>query len=98
MHTTLALCFLVSQDKSNKVKDVEPEDEVEQQPNEEEAQQAAVQAVQRLTESHGPAAELPSKPILGVGDDLSGAAFVTKVSSQLGSVCVLLYANASYGC
>ena len=76
MHTTLALCFLVSQDKSNKVKDVEPEDEVEQQPNEEEAQQAAVQAVQRLTESHGP----PSKPILGVGDDLSGAALVRKVS------------------
>lgn len=70
------------QDKTNKVKDEELEEEVEQQASPEEAQQAAVQAVQKLTESHGPAADLPSRPILGVDQDLSGAALVRKVTNN----------------
>ena len=71
------------QDKTNKVKDVDVEEEVEQKPSEEEARQAAVQAVQHLTESHGPAAQLPSRPILGVDNDLSGAALVRKVNTAI---------------
>lgn len=67
------------QDKTNKVKDEDIEEEVEQKPSDEEAQQAAVEAVQQLTVSQGPAAELPSKPIMGVDQDLSGAALVRKV-------------------
>jgi len=62
------------------VKDEELEEEVEQQASPEEAQQAAVQAVQKMTVSHGPAADLPSRPILGVDQDLSGAALVRKVT------------------
>ncbi|KAL0045851.1 hypothetical protein WJX82_006724 [Trebouxia sp. C0006] len=65
-------------DKTNKVKNEEVEEEVEQQGSPEEAQQAAVQAVQQMTVSHGPAADLPSRPILGVDQDLSGAALVRK--------------------
>ena len=64
------------------MKDEELEEEVEQQVSPEEAQQAAVQAVQELTVSHGPAADLPSRPILGVDQDLSGAALVRKVRSS----------------
>ena len=67
------------QDKTNKVKNEEVEEEVEQQGSPEEAQQAAEQAVQQMTVSHGPAADLPSRPILGVDQDLSGAALVRKV-------------------
>ncbi len=62
------------------MKDEELEEEVEQQASPEEAQQAAVQAVQKMTVSHGPAADLPSRPILGVDQDLSGAALVRKVT------------------
>jgi len=58
------------------------EEEVEQQGSPEEAQQAAEQAVQQMTVSHGPAADLPSRPILGVDQDLSGAALVRKVTSS----------------
>lgn len=61
------------------MKDEELEEEVEQQASPEDAQQAAVQAVQKMTESQGPAAVLPSRPILGVDKDLSGAALVRKV-------------------
>ena len=54
------------------------EEEVEQQPSAEQAQQKAVQGMHRLTESRGPAADLPSRPILGVQEDLSGAALVRR--------------------
>ena len=64
------------------MKDEELEEEVEQQTSPEEAQQAAVQAVQEMTVPHGPAADLPSRPILGVDQDLSGAALVRKVRSS----------------
>ena len=75
----LTLC-LVTQDKTNKVKDDDLllEEEVEQQPSPEQAQQKAVEGMHHLTESHGPAAELPRRPILGVHDDLSGAALVRR--------------------
>ena len=71
---------LVSQDKTNKVKDDDLllEEEVEEQPSAEQAQQKAVEGMHHLTESHGPAADLPSRPILGVHEDLSGAALVRR--------------------
>ena len=61
------------------MKDEEIEEEVEQQASPEEAQEAAVQAMQKMNVSSGPAAGLPSRPILGVEQDLSGAALVRKV-------------------
>lgn len=71
------------------MKDEEIEEEIEQQPSEEGAQRTAVEAVQQLTVSHGPAADLASRPILGIDEDLSGAALVRKVepSPNLLSVC-----------
>lgn len=54
------------------------EEEVEQQPSAEQARQKAVQGMHHLTESHGPAADLPSRPILGIQEDLSGAALVRR--------------------
>lgn len=63
------------------MKDEEIEEEVEQQASPEEAQEAAVQAMQKMNVSSGPAADLPSRPILGVEQDLSGAALVRKVSA-----------------
>ena len=73
-------CAWSPQAKTNKVKDDDLllEHEVEQQPSAEQAQQKAVEGMHHLTESHGPAADLPSRPILGVHEDLSGAALVRK--------------------
>ena len=73
-------CAWSPQAKTNKVKDDDLllEQEVEQQPSAEQAQQKAVEGMHHLTESHGPAADLPSRPILGVHEDLSGAALVRK--------------------
>lgn len=63
------------------------EEEVEQQPTDEQATQTAVAGLQHMTESHGPAAQLPSRPILGVSEDLSGASLVRKVRKRM--LCML---------
>ena len=60
------------------MKDTDLEEKVEQQPSAKVAQQKAVEGMQHLSESHGPAADLPSRPILGVHEDLSGAALVRR--------------------
>lgn len=58
------------------------EEEVEQQPSAEQAQRKAEEGMHRLAESHGPAAGLPSRPILGVQEDLSGAALVRRAIEE----------------
>lgn len=65
-------------DPDPKGKDQDLEEEVERQPNTDQARQKAVEGVHRLSESHGPAAHLPGRPILGVAEDLSGAALVRR--------------------
>ena len=86
----LSVLWLV-QAKTSKVKDdAEVEEELEREPSEEEAKQKAVAAVQHMRESHGPAAQLPSRPILGVNEDLSGAALVRRVSC-IHTVCCSMH-------
>lgn len=61
-----------------KGRDNDLEEEVEKQSSPQQAQQTAVGGVQHLIESHGPAADLPSRPVLGIAEDLSGAALVRR--------------------
>lgn len=70
--------------EDDKVKDDNDllEEEVEQQPSAQQAQRKAEDGMHRLAESHGPAASLPSRPILGVQEDLSGATLVRRAIEE----------------